>query len=71
MGITSFFWIPLLEFYIKNDLNVKYASNLLANMAVSPISFIIPVCLLNDKASFPIILYIIAFFISKRAQLIK
>lgn len=67
MGITSFFWIPLLEFYIKNDLNVKYASNLLANMAVSPISFIIPVCLLNDKASFPIILYIIAFFYFKKS----
>lgn len=67
MGITSFFWIPLLEFYIRNDLNVKYASNMLADMAVAPISFIFPVCLLNDKASFPIILYIIAFFYFKKS----
>lgn len=71
MGITSFFWIPLLEFYIRNDLNVKYASSMLADMAVAPISFILPVCLLNDKASFPIILYIIAFFYFKKSAVNK
>lgn len=67
MAITSFFWMPLLEFYITNDLCMHHALHTTDIYAGSITSLFIP-SLSADNLFFGLPIYIAAFFTLSRYQ---